>query len=560
MMLYPLALAAAVLTAEDAPPAVVEVLQASPAFEAARDAGDAPKALALIEPEVKACITAAGGAGAPPKAQQPCVILVVNFASAVSEAGQSIEAVPIARRAVAIAESFSGEERQVYLMVAQLVLGLMLERQGQHVAAEPSFVVALEGAEVVFAGDADRADLAAYVARRANNLVALARFSEALPLAERAVQLAGDNADGAFFRLMHGKALMGLGRLREAEASLRFGADRLLALAGAMNPQGIAVRETLAWCLDEQNRPEEAIAIVRETLALQRARQAGPLVADSLTLLGMAAMRMGDVREAETVLREALTIRLRYFGETSNFTGLAYSNLGQVLVEAGRYEDGAWMFNRAIAVWQASGGGNPDELVTMLNNMASVLTRVRAFEQAEPIQRQALALAENKLGRGHFRTVLIRNNLASSLARAGKSAEAQTLLEANYGAATALAAQGAQLRTLTATSMAQLRAQAGDNASARLWYRRAESAASDAFRSDHPQRINLGWSHGSFLLRDRGGAPLARTLLREAGRQVLARAGKAASFDASALEELNGYTVIFRDQVRAAWSLARPPS
>ena len=135
-------------------------------------------------------------------------------------------------------------------------------------------------------------------------------------------------------------------------------------------------------------------------------------MAASLPLLGMAAMRAGDLREAETVLREALTIRLRYFGETSNFTGLAYSNLGQALVEAGRYEDGAWMFNRAIAVWQASGGGNADELVTMLNNMASVLTRVRAFEQAEPIQRQALALAESKLGRGHFRTVLIRNNLA----------------------------------------------------------------------------------------------------------------------------------------------------
>ncbi len=556
-MLYPLLLIAAAPVAQDASPAPVEVVPASPEYDAAMDAGDARKALALIEPEAKACIMAAGGPGAPPSAQQRCVLLLTSLASAASEAGQSVEAVPIARRAVAIAETFAGVERQDYLTLAHLILGLMLERQGQHVAAEPSFVIALEGAEVLLAGEPE---LAAYVARRANNLVSLARFAEALPLAERAIRIAGDTADGAFFRLMHGKALMGLGRLAEAEASLRTGADRLVALGGAANPQAVAVRETLAWCLDEQNRPEEAIAIIRETLAIRRAQQAGPLVADSLTLLGMAAMRMGELREAETVLREALTIRLRYFGETSNFTGLAYSNLGQVLVEAGRYEDGAWMFNRAIAVWQASGGGNPDELVTMLNNMASVLTRVRAFAQAEPIQRQALALAESKLGRGHFRTVLIRNNLASSLARAGKSAEAMLLLEANFAAATALGAQGAQLRTLTATSMAQLRAQAGDKASARLWYGRAESAARDAFRSDHPQRINLGWSHGSFLLRDPGGAPLARTLLREAGRQVLARAGKASSFDASALEELNGYTVIFRDQVRAAWSLAQPPS
>lgn len=325
------------------------------------------------------------------------------------------------------------------MTAAHLTLGLVLERQGQHLAAEPSFVIALDGAETLLAG---QPELAAYVARRANNLISLARFAEALPLAERAVTLAGDTVDGAFFRLMHGKALMGLGRLAEAEATLRSGADRLHALAGATYPQTVALRETLAWCLDEQNRPQDAMAILRETLAIRRQQAAGPLIADSLTLLGMAAMRVGDLREAETVLREALTIRLRYFGETSNFTALAYSNLGQALVEAGRYEDGAWMFNRAIAVWQASGGGNPDELVAMLTNMASVLARVRAFAEAEPVHRQALAIAEESLGAGHIRTVLTRNNLAAALSRSGKRAEAVALFTTNYAAAGALGGQG----------------------------------------------------------------------------------------------------------------------
>ncbi|WP_337846179.1 tetratricopeptide repeat protein [Sphingomonas sp.] len=554
-MLYPLLLAIAGLPDQDADAGSVAIVQPSAEFDAALEAGATEQALNLIAAETRACIGAAGGPDAAPSAQQPCVLLVATLASTASEAGRSAEAVPIARRAVAIAESFSGADRADYVTAAHLTLGLVLERQGQHLAAEPSFVIALDGAETLLAG---QPELAAYVARRANNLISLARFAEALPLAERAVTLAGDTVDGAFFRLMHGKALMGLGRLAEAEATLRSGADRLHALAGATYPQTVALRETLAWCLDEQNRPQDAMAILRETLAIRRQQAAGPLIADSLTLLGMAAMRVGDLREAETVLREALTIRLRYFGETSNFTALAYSNLGQALVEAGRYEDGAWMFNRAIAVWQASGGGNPDELVAMLTNMASVLARVRAFAEAEPVHRQALAIAEESLGAGHIRTVLTRNNLAAALSRSGKRAEAVALFTTNYAAAGALGGQGVQMRTIAAASLAHLLDQPGDAVAARSWHARALDGARIAFRDDHPHRINIGWNYGRALLREPATIPQARTLLREAGRQVLVRAGRATSFDASALDELNGFTVVFSDQVRAAWSLAQP--
>lgn len=554
-MLYPLLLASAGLSGQDAAVAPVKIVEPSAAFDAAMDKGAAVEALNLIAAETQACIGTAGGPDAALSAQQPCIMLVATLASTASEAGQTVEAVAIARRAVAIAESFSGADRAEYMTAAHLILGLVLERQGQHLAAEPSFVLALEGAETLLAG---QPELAAYVARRANNLISLARFAEALPLAERAVTLAGDTIDGAFFRLMHGKALMGLGRLVEAESTLRLGADRLQKLAGASYPQTIALRETLAWCLDEQNRPQEAVAILRETLAVRRAQQAGPLVADSLTLLGMAAMRSGELREAESLLREALTVRLQFFGETSNFTALAYSNLGQVLVESGRYEDGAWMFNRAIAVWQAAGGGNREELVTMLTNMASVLARVRAFDQAEPIHRKALAIAESSFGPGHIRTVLIRNNLAASLGRAGRHAEASPLLKANYAAAAALGAQGAQMQAIAAAGLASALDRQGDHDAARQWHARAQATAMTAFRIDHLQRIEIGWNYSRTLLRDRTAMPLARTLLRESGRQVLARGGKVSSFDAAALAELNGFSVVFRDQVRAAWSLAQP--
>ncbi|MCR5871075.1 MULTISPECIES: hypothetical protein [unclassified Sphingomonas] len=51
---------------------------------------------------------------------------------------------------------------------------------------------------------------------------------------------------------------------------------------------------------------------------------------------------------------------------------------------------------------------------------------------------------------------------------------------------------------------------------------------------------------------------MARTLLREAGGQALARMATGAGFDTRAQAEMGRFTHVFRDQVRAAWSLAKP--
>ncbi|RYG85367.1 MAG: hypothetical protein EON59_12335, partial [Alphaproteobacteria bacterium] len=99
MMLYPLALAAAVLTAQDAAPVVVDVdvIQTSPEFDAAMDAGDARKALALLEPDVKACIAGNGGDGAAPEQLRPCVMLISMWSLVMGEAGRVQEAVTTAK-------------------------------------------------------------------------------------------------------------------------------------------------------------------------------------------------------------------------------------------------------------------------------------------------------------------------------------------------------------------------------------------------------------------------------------------------------------------------------
>lgn len=529
----------------------VELRTPSDAFTAAFEAGNIRGALPLIEPDVKACIAQAGGDNAPNEKLWPCTLLIAYYGSALAENGRSIEAVEVSRRAVALAADF-GTDSEVSL-VANFFFGLVLERQGRNADAEEPFRIALEGAEKVLADDPV---LASYVARRANNLIMLGRYAEGVALAERAIAIAGDTIDGNFFRLMHANGLMALGRLGEAEATLRTGIARIAALSGGGFAEVVALEQSLALCLEKQNRTDEAIALWRRTLAARRAGGDNPDVSDSLTGLGVALVRKGDLREAEAVLREALTIRLRFYGETSNLTGLAYSNVGLVLMESGQNDEAGNMFLRAMTVLNAAGGANPDELVVVMSNLATVLLRGGDAESSVSIQRQVLQIAEGHFGAGHVRTVLIRNNLAVGLIRLKQNDEAARLLTANYEAAGKLGDEGVQLRVMAAGSLGAVLDEAGDRAGAKLWLHRAETQGRAAFRDDHSQRIHLASYYGRFLIAEPGGLPLARTLLREAGQRVLMRASAGAGFDARAQQELAGFTVVFRDQVRAAWQLA----
>ena len=553
-MLYPLALAAAALTVQDAEPAAVEVdvLQTSPEFDAAMDAGDSRKGLALIEPEVKACIAGNGGDGASPEQLRPCVLLISMWSLVMGEAGRVQEAVATAKRGVAIAATF--EEASGMSMVAQFMLGAALERIGRHGEAEPAFVAALAAAEALFPGDPL---LANYIGRRANNLVMQGRHAEALPLARRAVEMAGDTVEGAVFRMMEGTALTRLGQLAEAEATLRIAVARLDALMGSRATQSIRAREALAHCLEQQNRATESLALWRETVAMRRAEGDSPDLADSLSGLSVLLVRTGEYREAEAAAREALAIRLRFFGEASNFTGLAYNNLGLVLMESGQIEAAAAMYGRSIEVIKASGVVNIDEMIAILTNLASVLVRLGETGQAIDVQRQILDYAERAFGPSHVRSVMARNNLGAALGGAGRHVEAITLLEANYAAAKALGPQGTQIAALTASSLAAFAGREGDVERARRWFVRADADMRAAYRPDHVQRILLGWSYGNFLIGEGDALPLARTLLLEAGSQTLARMASGQGFDAQAQAEMGRFTRVFRDQVRAAWSLAQ---
>lgn len=548
-MLYPLLFVAAVAAAPVQ--TVVDVRSPSDAFLSSYTKGDSQAALALIEPDTIACVKEAGGPDAGNDALAPCVLLLAYYGSTLGNVGQAERGVSISRKATELAADFGAASE--IAMLTNLFYGLVLERQGRHQEAAAPFTQALAAAEHVLG---EVPGLAAYLARRANNLIALGQFGAALPLADRAVALAGDSAEGNFYRLMQGTALLKLGRLTEAETALRAGVARLTDLVGEDAPQTTGLREILAMALAEQNRLDEAIPLWRKTLAAQRARGGGAGLDTSLTGLGLALMRAGESREAEALLREALALRLKLFGENSGYAALGYANLGYFLITAGKPDDAARMLTRGLEIFERT-GGNVEEVLTVVGNVALALIRLGELSDAAALQRQALTIAETSFGAADARTLLARQNLATTLQSLGQSDAARPLLEANYASAGKLGGAGAELRATAALGLALALEMQGDGAAARRWFALAEQEGRAAFRRAHRRRIEITGSHGTFLLRQPGSLPLARTLLADAAEQVRALGAAGVGNDAQAQHDLRSYSSVFRAQIRAAWGLSR---
>ncbi len=161
-----------------------------------------------------------------------------------------------------------------------------------------------------------------------------------------------------------------------------------------------------------------------------------PQHADALYLLGAARQQRGDRVQAETLYRQALTIRedsrflfalagllheLRRHPEAESAYrrtlelapghALVHNNYGNLLGEIGRFEEAEAAYRRAIAA-------QPD-FAFAHNNLGNVLRAMRRQDEAEAAYRRTLELDPNHLP--------ARLSLAGMLGEAGRLSEAETL-------------------------------------------------------------------------------------------------------------------------------------
>ena len=164
--------------------------------------------------------------------------------------------------------------------------------------------------------------------------------------------------------------------------------------------------------------------------ALERARKLGeddPLVAMSLSYLGLLYHQQGQYSRAESLYRRALTINEVALGAEHPHTAGVLNNLGAVYLQQLKYDQAEPLYQRCLKIAKKVLGPEHPDTATSLNNLAALYHRQEKYAQAEPLYERALAITEQALGPDNEDNVTSLNNLAALYRQQEKYAQAEPL-------------------------------------------------------------------------------------------------------------------------------------
>ena len=155
----------------------------------------------------------------------------------------------------------------------------------------------------------------------------------------------------------------------------------------------------LAQDVIEEHLLEQAVAAIEGLGDL-------PLVeARLLSSIADTALGIGLPQRAEAPQSQALAVYREALGESVIQTVEAASNLGVIVAEQGRFEEGLTLMEEAAEAARSGGVEDQEFWVKLKLNIATCLTGLDRIEEARATTDEALAICEAALGEGHEQTL-----------------------------------------------------------------------------------------------------------------------------------------------------------
>jgi CHAT domain-containing protein/tetratricopeptide (TPR) repeat protein len=337
-------------------------------------------------------------------------------------------------------------------------------------------------------------DAAHALSKRAVELSKAGKYSEAIPLAQRALAirekaLGPGHPDVAVSLNNLANLYRDQGRYVDAEPLY----SRSLAIwekaRGPNDPDVATSLNNLALLYDDgQGRYADAEPLYRRSLAIwEKARGPNdPDVATSLNNLAGLYSRQGRYADAEPLYRRSLAIREKALGPDHPNVAQSLNNLAGLYRRQDRFADAEPLIRRSLAIREKSLGPDHPDVAVSLNNLAVLYKDQGRYADAEPLHQRALAIREKALGPGHPDVAASLSNLAAVYDDQGRYADAEPL----YKRALAIdeKARGSDHPDVATSlnNLAWLYKNQGRDADAEPLYKRALAVSEKALGPNHP--------------------------------------------------------------------------
>jgi eukaryotic-like serine/threonine-protein kinase len=315
-----------------------------------------------------------------------------------------------------------------------------------------------------------------------------------------------------------GKTYMGLGRLDDAEREIR---SALAARTAALGPEHVDVAESLADLAnlyvaradyDAADRVNEQSLQIRRRLLGDR----HPLVAETLFDRSVLLKDRGEFDAAYQAAREALSIREQVFGANSNEVAETLEWLGLIAASGrGDLVTGEQLVLRGYDIRRRLFGENDVRTAISASNVGSVYLYAGKYDQAAVFYRRAMLGTLEHLGKSHPDTLVDMENLANTLRRLGKFDESFALMKDVLAGRRAVLGDDNKLVIRTRVNLATLLSASGRLTEAQAAFENAVPQFLRAYGPEHPDTANALYAYGVLRLRQREYADAER-LLRQA--------------------------------------------
>ncbi len=247
------------------------------------------------------------------------------------------------------------------------------------------------------------------------------------------------------------------------------------------------------YYLSERGRYREAEPLLRRAVSMYE-RLVGfhhPATARSMNNLAMLYEDMGRYEKAGPLYTQILALRRRLLGEEHSETSQSLNNLATFYMKQQRFAEAEPLLQAVVVSRSRIFGRSHASTLLGVNNLAACYAEQGKYEKAEPLYLEAVTFLEQKNGTDHPHTVTCVNNLGMLYAEQGKYAKAEPLLQRVLVFREQTAGPADSHTAMSLNNLGMLYAKQGKYAEAELLLERALAIYEQGVGIDHPDVLHV---------------------------------------------------------------------